>query len=62
MANGKWSIDPTTGVTTSTTTNGELKLVFDERTTATQVYTVKYTEGDYCGQVTITQEREEPAP
>ena len=42
MANGTWTIDPTTGVTTSTTTNGELKLVFDERTTSAQDYIVQW--------------------
>lgn len=59
---GEWTIDPT-GRTAILTVDGDnAKVSVSENSGSSITYTVKFRQGDYCGEYTFTQEGEEPAP
>lgn len=62
---GTWEIIPPDGVTATTIEGDKFNVVFGNRSNLqSQTYTIKYTDGDYCGQTTVTQPggAQPPAP
>ena len=53
---GTWEIIPNDGVTATTIEGDNFNVLFGNRSNLqSQTYTIKYTDGDYCGQTTVTQ-------
>ena len=57
---GEWTIDPTGKTATLTVEGNNAKVSVSENTGSSINYTVKFRQGDYCGEYTFTQEGTTP--
>lgn len=57
---GEWTINPTGRTATLTVEGNNAKVSVSENTGSSITYTVKFRQGDYCGEYTFTQEGTTP--
>lgn len=59
---GEWTIDPTGRTATLIVEGNNAKVSVSENNGSSITYTVKFRQGDYCGEYTFTQEGTTPTP